>query len=300
VSRFYTKTWLIHQLAVDGTRGRVLSHQLYGRVLDFLRQSAEVKFTVGTWPKEARVFHRYYLDFIQSDPDPSNHYLEPCLILEFPVTETVKELASARDSNLEVRPFDYGHQDEVLGFLRSKYPPIFLQALDLDEFRMCLEDVRDYYDRVALRRKREILLAFAPGDVLVGFSLVEYGSANQNIFSLFDNFRLFALTSDPVQATLVKKVLLEATMRVYAQAGIANAITWTSDPEMEALVSCCRLELDAYFWIANAKRTKAFLRHLDRLHGRMSTLRAARDERSVTIIPCAHTVVEKEYSRAQL
>ncbi|HLG18718.1 MAG TPA: hypothetical protein VI895_02740 [Bdellovibrionota bacterium] len=280
VSRFYNRTWLIHQLAVDGTRGRVLSHQLYGRVLDFLRQTAEVKFTIGTWPKEARVFHRYYLDFIQADPDPSNHYLEPCLILEFPVAETLKELEGFPGDNLVVRPFDYGKQDDILRFLRSKYPPIFLQALDLDEYRMCLEDVRGYYDRVALQRNREILLAFAPGEVLVGFALVEYGSANQNIFSLFDNFRLFTLFGNGPQATLIRKVLLEATMRVYARAGISRAITWTSDPEMETCVSCCRRELDAYFWIANAKRTKAFLRHLDRLHGRMSTRRAARDERS--------------------
>lgn len=282
VSRFYSKTWLIHQLAVDGTRGRVLSHQLYGRVLDFLRQTEEVKFTVGTWSKDARVFQKYYLDFIHADPDPSNHYLEQCSYLEFPVTDTLQELEKSPMADYVMRPFDYTSQGEILRFLRGSYPPIFLEALDLDEYRMCLEDVHDYYGRVALQRNREILLAHKPGGGLAGFALVEYGSPNQNIFSLFDNFRLFPLV-EGLEAAMVRKELLRAAMQVYARVGIPRATIWTADQELERSVSCCSPGIEVYFWIANTRRIKAFLRHLDRLHGRMSTMRATRDERETLI-----------------
>lgn len=277
VSRFYSKTWLLHQLAVDGTKGQALSHQLYGRALDFLRQTEEVGYTIGTWPKEVNVFKRYYVEFIENDP-AEYHYLEPCLILEYPVQEAKAELEKANISNdITIEPFNYRVQKDVLQFLRSKYPSVFLESLNLSEYQMLLEDVQKNYGRVGLKRSREILLALSKDKKILGFSIVEYGSNNQNIFSLFDNFRIFSLIDDPNFSYQIKTKLLLETMKIYSKVGIGRAISWTNDLDLEKCVTNCERTLDAYFWVANAVRMKAFLRHLDRLHGRISIIRSSRN-----------------------
>lgn len=276
VSRFYSKTWLIHQLAVDGTKGQALSHQLYGRALDFLRQTEEVGYTIGTWPKEVNVFKRYYLEFVQND-DSQFHYLEECNFLEFPVQQTIQLLEKNHfASEFSIEPFNYRAQKDVLQFLRSKYPAIFLESLNLSEYQMLLEDLQNYYGRVGLKRNREILLAYSKDKKTVGFSIVEFGSNNQNIFSLFDNFRIYSLEKDPQIAFQIKIKLLLETFKIYFKNGIRHVTCWSDDADLKKFASIFNQPIHVYFWIANAVRMKAFLRHLDRLHGRMSTIRSSR------------------------
>lgn len=279
VSRFYSRSWLIHQLAVDASKGKIMSHELYGRVLDFLRQSDEASYTVGTWPKTARVFQRYYLDFIQNDA-PDMHYLEDTWILEFDTQRALEEVqAKKRPLPLSIRPFQYSDQTEILSELRKRFPPIFMKALDLQEYDMKLRDIDVLYGRVGLERKREIYLAHMKNE-LVGFSIVEWGSKNQNIFSLFDNFRIITTAAaKPEDVFQIKLALLEKTLLHYEKLGIDQVITWSKDEDMKNGLQTCHLSLDAFFWIANARQMKKFLRHLDRFHGRMESIKLLRSRR---------------------
>lgn len=272
VSRFYSRSWLIHQLAVDGSQARVLSHQMYGRVLDFLRQSSEVSYTIGTWPKEARVFKRYYLDFINQD-DPRNHFLEEAWILEFNIKKGLEEIAPALNPAIKVSEFSYTQQELLLKNLEEVFPRIFLEAHDLRPFDMLLENVSSLYERVGLKRKRRIVCAYANGKYLGG-AFIDWGSRDQNIFSLFDNFRTFVSRQCPDNLReSVKLALVHEALKTYARENVLAAISWTKDHFIKKAIPSSHIELDAYFWIADASGMKYFLRHLDRLHGRMSSLR---------------------------
>ena len=130
-SRFYHRTWLIHQLAVDQSLAQVLTHPLYSSVVDYLQQTRDVQYLTGCWPKELRVFKRYYLDFIRNDSDQEAHYLEETNILEFNIERACKDLpASIKCNGIEVDAMERAEEMEILLYLEQKYPALFLDALD--------------------------------------------------------------------------------------------------------------------------------------------------------------------------
>ena len=126
---------------------------------------------------------------------------------------------------------------------------------------------------MALRRSREILVAKKQGQVL-GFAIVEWGSKDQNVFSLFDQFRLYVLQEE--QKEEICRVLFARIFALYQKHHISTAICWSQDTSLVSYVPSGKVFHDAYYWIVKATRMQAFLRHLDRLHGRMDTLRSRR------------------------
>lgn len=271
-SRYYSKTWLLHQLAVDGNKGQVLSPQLYGRVVDYLRQTDEVRYVMGTFPSEARVFQRYYIDFIQNDPHQEFHYLEKTGIYEFDVEKALAELeVTAPPARVVIEPISNKTQSYVFGELRSRFPKLFLQALDLSEFDCLLQDASATYEKVALRRKREIHVAHLDGHP-VGFVMGEWGSDDQNVFSLFDNFRLFCSATN-AEGIEVRRELMRTLFKSYTREKVRTVISWSQDKSLLEAVTCGKEFHGAYFWIAAANRMGPFLRHLDLLHGRLKTIR---------------------------
>ena len=269
-SRYYSRTWLLHQLGVDGTRAQVLSHQLYGRVVDFLRQTEDVKFVMGTFPKNARVFQRYYLDFIRGDPEGDKHHLEETNIMEFEVDRCLDDLHGVAAVGMEVVPYRLGDQAYVLEVLSRSHSPLYLEAHDLKPFDLLLEEVSDIYERVSLRRGRNIFMARKQGRD-VGFAIVECGSEDQNVFSLFDCFRIYVV--DEAFAEETKAALLRRVLEHYREKNIAHAIAWSDDAAFGKLCPSAKLFYEVYYWVAKADRMKPFLRHLDTLHGTMTVLR---------------------------
>jgi hypothetical protein len=276
VSRFYSRTWLIHQLGVDGTKGQALSHQLYGRVLDYLRDTQAARYTLGTFPKDSHVFQQYYLAFIRSDPHPEYHYLEDTNIVEFNVDKARRDLERViRSIPVTVTPMDAVGAVVVMRALRTQYPKVFLEALDIREYDMALHEVEAIYQAVALTRARKWFVA-KTGGAIVGAAYAEWGSESQNVFSLFDNFRLFSFCEDDAVSRAAKCQLLKAVFNTYVENSVKLAITWSRDPEIVEYCPSGKVFFEAYLWLANAVRMKAFLRHLDRLHGRVGIMRSMR------------------------
>ncbi len=278
-SRYYHKTWLIHQLGVDGTKGQVLSHQLYGRVVDYLRQTDEVKYVFGTFPKELHVFQKYYIEFIRNDPESHFHYLEETNILEFDVEKASRDLSAPAKDSVSVVPLETRHQAGVMKELRRRYPEMFLDAMDLREYDLQLSDAAALYSRVALQRERRIVVA-EKNSKMLGFAVVEWGSEDQNVFSLFDNFRLFLMDETAEDAQMVKRALLRKTFEIFNENHVRVAISWTKDQTLLELVPSGKIFYEVYFWIADHSRMRPFLRHLDRLHGRVQAVRGARKNRT--------------------
>ncbi len=275
VSRFYSKTWLLHQLGVDGSSGQLLSHQLYGRTLDFLRNTDDVKYTIGTWPKASSVLKKYYLEFIERDPFPQYHYLEQTNVVDFYVVKVLSSLkARVLPTNIKILEANARQCQEILQDLRNKYPDIFLDALDLRDFDMHLESTNALYESVSLKRGRNILSAM-DGNELKGYAILDYGSKYQNVYSLFDNFKIFTLGNDS-RDNEIKLMLLREVMVVYHSMGIEMAMSWTKDKILTSGLDGTDVFLEAYLWVANTKRMKSFLRHLDSIQGRINVIRGAR------------------------
>jgi hypothetical protein len=279
-SRYYHRTWLLHQLGVDGSKGLLLSHQLYGRVVDYLRHTDDIKYVMGTFPKDSRVFQKYYIDFIRNDPNAQFHYLEETNILEFDVAQAAAVTSEPNaPSHISLSRFSLKDQSYIFGELKKRFSPMALDALDLREFDPELMDVAAIYHRVALRRNREITVAHVHGRP-VGFAIAEWGSDDQNVFSLFDNFRIFCTEVNDKTAEAIKRALLEHVMKAYAKLGVRVAISWTTDTSLASLVAGGKIFHDAYYWIAASNRMGPFLRHLDRIHGRTQAIRHARTTRT--------------------
>lgn len=265
-SLFYSKTWLVHQLAVDGTQGQILSHQLYGRAFDYLKQTRNVKYITGIWPKGHRVFQKYYVDFIREDSSVNPHSLSETRVFHL---DTQLALDSVQPLSKEIYSKECESLDdwsEIYNHLKTKFPVFVLDAMDITPVDFELRDVDELYMTVALDRKRKWLIFFEE-DKLLAFSLIEWSSGSHSVFDLFNQFRIFFLADPHGYSDKVMKTVFGKILQVYADNNIKKTIF--TDPIINPHNFLAGSEFfgEALLWIGSTKNTNGFLRHLDRLHG---------------------------------
>ena len=168
------------------------------------------------WP--ARVFG----DFAATVSDPPNSDLKIYNDLTAPANVSRQRHSSIRNAC---------HRDfaTIESYFIERGRDLAVEADDLDPHHLTLQGLAAEYERIGLKRRREVIICERSGRVM-GFALLEFSAAGLNFSELTNVFSVHMVQPDPE----ITQELIEAAQGRYLELGRPSVIALTEDKDVLA------------------------------------------------------------------
>jgi hypothetical protein len=223
--RAFRQTWMVQHLAAcrESAAGLATGRKLTLAVTQVAERSPEMQWAKiffrsnNKWP--ARVFG----DFAATVYDPDTSDLRTYNYLTAPA-----DVARPRSSNTRnAGPRDFAI---IESYFIERGRRLAVEADDLTHDHLTLAGLSAEYSRLALERRREVIVGERHGRV-IGFALLEVSAAGLNLSELTNAFSVHMIELDPE----VTEALIEAARTRYSELGRTSVIALAEDEGVSAL-----------------------------------------------------------------
>jgi hypothetical protein len=262
-SRVYSKTWLIHHMAVDremsAAQKLIILADLFPRTaFQWLAGAEEGAYVVGYFDAHRTFNQGTFLQFFDGQRCKDCHDVQQLHLWDVQLDQLV---LPASVPGLDVRPVTEAETEELSRFLRERDGELLYRAFDLAPESFALEPL----SATSLRRHRRAVVAVSDGTVL-GYGLLEAAARGTNIFSLYDTCRVIVLGQTPsCGPTCVRDQLFAELARIHRHLGGKSLLYLAGRGDMPAADTGVVFEAEAARTVFTMDIVPPFVTFLNRL-----------------------------------
>ncbi|HLG20341.1 MAG TPA: hypothetical protein VI895_11070 [Bdellovibrionota bacterium] len=276
LTRLFSRTWIVHHLAIIHGHQRSATPKLFGAMCDFLLQT-DAEYVISYTKANESWSQKNYYQFASAYPDPNLNVIRSYDVLQFPLLKRNVDLTIPE--SVIVREANKWDRKRIARFLSLHLPSLECTAFDYVTEQVDLTDVGEKYKGAGLDRNRHFFIAEV--DALpVAFVICESVTEGVNIWSLGNSFQIYSF--DPKHALLpgAKRALVIAALQHYRRLGRPLALYFGSDEDYSYVEGIEWVPFEkTSLWVTTRAMIPRFREYNALLFGRIAARVRARQHR---------------------